>query len=202
MSFLTFPQRGASHEVVSDPDGHDPDRALLERLRTGDRSALEGLLVRHQERAYRVAIGIVRDPDDAADAVQSAFVKAIRGIDGFRSDARFGTWFLSIVINEARGGLRRQGRRREQALDGLPEPAAHELDAAERTVVRDEAARARRALAELPEKQRLAVLLRVDEGLSFREVAAATGSTEGAARVNYHHGIRRLRRMLDDEEGA
>jgi RNA polymerase sigma-70 factor (ECF subfamily) len=63
--------------------------------------------------------------------------------------------------------------------------------------VAEEADRARRLLAGLPEKQRLAVQLRLDEGLSFREVGEIIGSSEGAARVNYHHGIRRLREMME-----
>lgn len=187
---------------MSDRDEHDPDRALLERLSSGDRSALDLLLARHRERAYRVALGVVRDPDDAADVVQNAFLKAVRALDGFRADARFGTWLVSIVLNEARGGLRRRSRRPEEPLEHAPEPTADEPDAAERLVALDEAARVRRALATLPTKQRLSVQLRVDEGLSFREIAAATGSTEGAARVNYHHGIRRLRSMLGAEEGT
>ena len=58
--------------------------------------------------------------------------------------------------------------------------------------------RAREMVGRLPEKQRLAVLLRVDEGLSFREVGELIGSSEGAARVNYHHGIRKLREWMDD----
>jgi RNA polymerase sigma-70 factor (ECF subfamily) len=61
-----------------------------------------------------------------------------------------------------------------------------------------EAERARRLMGDLPEKQRLAVQLRVDEGLSFREVGELIGSSEGAARVNYHHGIRKLREWMND----
>ena len=67
---------------------------------------------------------------------------------------------------------------------------------AEGIVLRTEVARVRALLACLPEKQRLAVQLRVDEGLSFREIGGVIDSSEGAARVNYHHGIRRLRELL------
>ena len=65
-------------------------------------------------------------------------------------------------------------------------------------VVRAEARRARALVDDLPEKQRMAVTLRIDEGLSFREIGALIGSSEGAARVNYHHGIRRLREKMSE----
>jgi RNA polymerase sigma-70 factor (ECF subfamily) len=68
----------------------------------------------------------------------------------------------------------------------------------EGVIGRQEEERARGLVERLPEKQRLAVLLRVDEGLSFREVGELIGSSEGAARVNYHHGIRKLREWMDD----
>ncbi|HAY77622.1 MAG TPA: hypothetical protein DCY33_07240, partial [Gemmatimonadetes bacterium] len=70
-------------------------------------------------------------------------------------------------------------------------------DPAERAVVGQESARARAMLDTLPEKQRLAISARIDEGLSFREIASLIGSSEGAARVNYFHGIRRLRELME-----
>ncbi len=77
--------------------------------------------------------------------------------------------------------------------DALPADAP---DPAETLALRSEAERIERALARLPEKQRLAVTLRIHHGLSYREIAEVTGSTEGAARVNYHLGIKRLRERL------
>jgi RNA polymerase sigma-70 factor, ECF subfamily len=184
---------------VRDGDGDPTDAVLLARARHGEPEALDRLLSRHREVAYRVALGVVHEPEDAADAVQDAFLKAFRGLEGFRAEARFRTWLLSIVVNEARALLRRRSRRSEMALEDAPEAVARGLDPAARVVLEAESARARRALAGLPEKQRLSVQLRVDEGLSFRELAEVIGSTEGAARVNYHHGIRRLREMLEGD---
>jgi len=67
----------------------------------------------------------------------------------------------------------------------------------ETAVIASEAARARRMMEQLPEKQRLSVVFRIDEGLSFKEVGEIIGSSEGAARVNYFHGIRRLRELME-----
>lgn len=173
------------------------DRDLVVRARAGEDRALDELVSRHHAVAWRVAIRITEgDEDLAADATQDAFVKAFRRLDGFRGDGSFRSWLLSIVANEARTLLRTRGRRRETALDDAGPLRSDAPDAAERTVLRDEVARVRACLARLPEKQRLSVSLRLEDGLSFREVGELTGSSEGAARVNYHHGIRKLREML------
>lgn len=150
----------------------------------------------HHEVAWRVALGVLKDEDAAADAVQDAFLKAFRNLDGFRGESRFRTWLLSIVVNEARGALRRRTRRRESGLDDVGPVADDARPVDHQVVMRDEARRARALVEELPEKQRLAVTLRIDEGLSFREIGELIGSSEGAARVNYHHGIRRLREKM------
>lgn len=182
------------------PSPGEADQALIEAARRGEPAAFDRLVARHHEVAFRVAVGVLKDDDAAADAVQDAFVKAFGGLDRFRGDARFRTWLLTIVMNEARGALRRRNRRRETALDDVG-PVVDTAQAVDRTVVvRDEAARARRLVDTLPEKQRLAVTLRIDEGLGFREIGELIGSSEGAARVNYHHGIRRLREKMTDDD--
>lgn len=157
------------------------------------------LVTRFHAVAYRVAASILRDPDLAADATQDGFLKAFRGLEGFRGDAAFKSWLLTIVANEARGQLRKQKRRRESSLDDVGPVVDRGPGVDEAVVVRNEARRARRLLAGLPEKQRLAVELRLDQGLSFREVGELIGSSEGAARVNFHHGIRKLRELMEQQ---
>ena len=152
----------------------------------------------HQGSAFRVALGILGSEADAQDAAQEGMLRALKGLAGFRGDAAFRTWLLSIVANEARSMLRRSARRREAPLDDELAGESPAGGVAEGVVLRAEADRARILLARLPEKQRLAVQLRVDEGLSFREVGEVIGSSEGAARVNYHHGIRRLREWMEE----
>lgn len=188
-----------SPTVRNAPRGTDPsDADLVSRAREGDASAFDRLVSRHHEVAFRVARGVLQDDDLAADAVQDGFLKAFRGLDRFRGDARFRTWLLSIVVNEARGALRSRGRRRESALEAVGPIADSGTAIDEVVIVQEEALRARTLLEGLPEKQRMAVALRIDEGLSFREIGDLIGSSEGAARVNYHHGIRRLRERMSE----
>ena len=172
------------------------DEDLVEHARRGHGEALDELVERHHEVVYRVVLRILADPDLAADASQETFLKAFRGLSGYRGEARFRSWLLAIAANEAKATLRRRGRRCEQPLEAAEEIAHPVGDASGRAVLVEEAERVRRLLAVLPEKQRLAVQLRTQEGLSFREVGEVIGSSEGAARVNYHHGIRKLREML------
>jgi len=178
------------------PSGRLPDEELVDRARNADRRAMDELVKRHHASAFRVALGILRDEDGAADAAQDAFLKAFRGLAGFRGDASFRTWLLTIVANEARGVLRKRGRRNETVLEAAGPVASGEATAEDSLETAQEAERVRLLLEDLPEKQRQAVTLRVFDGLSFKEVGAVIGSSEGAARVNYHHGIRRLREML------
>jgi RNA polymerase sigma-70 factor (ECF subfamily) len=178
-------------------DGDPSDLELVQAGRSGDEAALGMLVKRHHAAAYRVAVSLVKQDDLAQDVVQDAFMKAFRALDGFRGDAAFRTWLLTITANEARGALRRQGRRRETALEDAGPMESGEMSPARAAIVAEEAGRARKMLEQLPEKQRMSVSLRIEEGLSFKEIGEIIGSSEGAARVNYFHGIRRLRELME-----
>lgn len=173
------------------------DAELVARARDGDTRALDALVRRHTDAAFRVALSYVKEEDTARDVVQDAFLKAFRSLDKFRGDAAFKTWLMTITANEARGVLRKVKRWKEQPIEHAAPVPDDGVDPARAAVLADEAARARSLLERLPEKQRLSVSLRVDEGLSFREIGAVIGSSEGAARVNYFHGIRRLRELME-----
>lgn len=173
------------------------EETLIEKGRQGDQRALGQLVDRHYEVVFRVALSLVSDRDLASDVTQDTFLKAFRGLDGFRGDAAFRTWLLSIAYNEGRAALRKRVRRKETALEDAGPVRAEDASPEEEALVAREAERARALLEALPEKQRLSVSLRIDEGLSFREIGAITGSSEGAARVNYFHGIRKLRERME-----
>ena len=173
------------------------DAELVGLARAGDDGAMSALVQRHHGAAYRVAVSLTRDGDSAQDVVQDAFLKAFRGLGRFRGDASFKTWLMTITANEARGVLRKSKRWRETPIDDAAPIAAEGMDPSEATVLTQESERARAMLDRLPEKQRLSISLRIDEGLTFREIGDVIGSSEGAARVNYFHGIRRLRELME-----
>ena len=172
------------------------DEELVQRVREGDQRAMNVLVDRHHGVVFRSCATILSDEDLAADASQNSFLKAFRAIDRFRGDAAFRTWLLAIAGNEARGLLRKVKQRREDTLEDVDTLPATGNDPSSEVIFRSEVERVRAVLAELPEKQKLSVSMRVFEGLSFREIGEIIDSTEGSARVNYHHGIRRLRELL------
>jgi RNA polymerase sigma-70 factor, ECF subfamily len=171
---------------------------LVTRARGGEADALAELVQRHQGVLYRYLLARTGDEDEAADLTQEALVKALRALSGFRGESSFRTWLLAIGRNELLGRRRKQGRRQEQALEDGVELADERPLPDEALDMRDEVERVRSLMERLPEKQRLSVWLRLYDGLSFRDVAEATDSTEGAARVNYFHGIRKLREWADE----
>ncbi|CAN5839060.1 sigma-70 family RNA polymerase sigma factor [soil metagenome] len=169
---------------------------LLERARAGDGEAREQLVRRYLEDVYRLTSRILGDRDLAQDATQDAFVNALGALHRFRGDASFRTWLLRIAVNAARSLGRRQVRRREVTLVLAENEAGPGPDAATRVEQSTEATRVETVLATLPTKQRMAVALRTQQGLSYAEIAAALDCSEGAARVNYHLGLKRLRELL------
>ena len=173
------------------------DEELVERGRAGDDSALDILVRRHHAAVYRVALSMLNDEGAAQDVAQDTFIKGFRAIAGFRGEASFRTWILTIAANEARGVIRRIGHRKETSIDMVGPMHSEAKGPDERAVIASEASRARMMMERLPEKQRLAIAFRVDEGMSFREVGEMIGSSESAARVNYFHGIRRLRDLME-----
>jgi RNA polymerase sigma-70 factor (ECF subfamily) len=172
----------------------DPDHELALRFRDGDRAAFDLLVRRHQKGMWRLVRRYVKSDADAADVTQLAFVRAFRGLAAFRGTATVRSWLYRIAINCALSWLR--DHRREQpteiAEDALiaSNPALAQLSAG------DDRAQLRRAIAELPPKQKLVLELRVFDDLSFREVAELADCSENTAKVNFHYAVKRLRDIL------
>src|SRR5436309_3392484 len=173
---------------------------LLAACRRSDRRAFEELVRLSHRRVYSLAYRLVGDRSDAEDVAQEAYLRMYRGLAGFREEAQFVTWMYRIVTNCAMTVLRKRGRfgvlLSEEDLD-VPVPDR----AAERAVDRDEL---ERALAELPEGQRVAVLLKDVYGMSVREISEELGVEEGAIKVRLHRARKRLAQSLttgDDSAG-
>jgi RNA polymerase sigma-70 factor, ECF subfamily len=169
---------------------------LIARARAGEAGAREELVRRYLDDVYRLTSRILGDRDLAQDATQDTFVNALGALSRFRGEASFRTWLLRIAVNASRSLGRRQVRRREVNLVLADHEPSREQDPAARAENVTEARRVEAVLGRLPPKQRLAVALRVQQGLSYAEIAVALSCTEGAARVNYHLGVKRLRELL------
>ena len=172
------------------------ESALIARAREGDAAAIDLLVSKYLKDVYAITNRLLGDYDLAQDAAQDAFVNALNGLQRFRGESSFRTWLLRIAVNAARTIGRKKTRRREVSVDVVAETADDTPDAAVMAARRDEAARAAVLLQELPEKQRMAVALRTQQGLSYQEIGVLLDCTEGAARVNYHLGVKRLRELM------
>ncbi len=172
------------------------DAALAARARSGDRAAFGRLVERFAPQARRVARAVLEDPDDADDAAQDAFLAALTKLDQYDPGRPFGPWLLRIVANAAADRRRRRKVRRTEQLD--PELAGGGGTPDATTERRLLGERLRKALAEIPERRRLAVVLFDVEGYSHAEIAEMLGIPEGTARSEVFHARRRLREILGD----
>ena len=172
------------------------DLALVRSFVDGERAAFDTIVARHQRAVYQVCYRFVRNHEDAADLTQDVFVRAFKGLKAFKGDAKLSTWLHRVAVNVClnRAALVRPGI---EPLD----PARHVDDRSEDAfgmVARGErAADVRRAIAQLPPRQRATVMLRVYQELSHEEIAEILGGTVGAAKANFFHALGNLKRMLE-----
>ncbi len=167
---------------------------MAARAAAGHREAFGELVQRYQAAVRRVCRAVTGDDHDADDAAQDAFVSALDRIETYDRTRPFGPWLMRIAANAGIDLLRRHAVRKAVTLDealvaGGPSPA---IDAG-RAELRE---RIRAALAQLPERQRIAVALFDLEGYAHAEVAKVLGVPEGTARSDVFHGRRRLRELL------
>jgi RNA polymerase sigma-70 factor (ECF subfamily) len=172
----------------------DPDRELAERFRDGDKAAFDVLVRRHQKGMWRLIRRYVKSDADAADVTQLAFVRAFRGLAGFRGTATMRSWLYRIAINCALSWLR--DHRREQPAEISEDALTDDNPAPAQLSAGDDRARLRAAIAQLPPKQKLVLELRVFDDLAFKEVADLADCSENTAKVNFHYAVKRLRDIL------
>jgi RNA polymerase sigma-70 factor, ECF subfamily len=176
------------------------DAALIARYLAGERRAFDELVRHYQKPIYHLAYRYLRSEADAKDLTQRTFLKVYGALPRFRADSSFRTWIyrigINLCLNELRDRRRGEANDRPEVIEQAlaPPPDVEALDA------RARGAWLRRAIASLPPKQRMVLELRIYDELPFREVAELVGSTENAAKVNFHHAVKRLRAL--GEEGG
>jgi RNA polymerase sigma-70 factor (ECF subfamily) len=167
----------------------DPDAQLVQRAQRGDRWAFEQLVERHQHRLFTLAARVLGSRDDAADAVQEAFIRAWLGLPKFRRGARFSTWLYRICLNAAHD---QRLKRRPEPLDELPEPA----DPRDAFAARELSGVLQQALDGLEEPYRVAVVLYDVLGCSYAEIAELTEVPEGTVKSRIFRGRSELAQRL------
>jgi RNA polymerase sigma-70 factor (ECF subfamily) len=169
----------------------EADLELVRRVQGGDQRAFGLLVDKYQRRISRLLSRMVRDPSDIEDITQEAFIKAYRALPGFRGESAFYTWLYRIAINTAKNHFAAQGRRAPTVAtadlgdgEGGEEPEFGADTATPDSVFQSKQVglAVNRAIEQLPQELRTAIVLRELEGLSYEEIAAAMNCPVGTVR--------------------
>jgi RNA polymerase sigma-70 factor (ECF subfamily) len=188
--------------LINLPTGTDTgDLSLVRRVQKGDKAAFDALVLKYQHKVLKLVQRYVRDPSEAEDVVQDAFIKAYRALPAFRGDSAFYTWLYRIAINTAKNALV-SAARRPMSFDLDAQDAAgadfqarlKDTDTPERLLLTEEIrSTVNRAIDSLPEDLKTAIVLRELEGLSYEEIARTMECPVGTVRSR----IFRAREAID-----
>jgi RNA polymerase sigma-70 factor (ECF subfamily) len=182
------------------------DAQLVRRVQKGDKGAFDLLVLKYQHKIVNLVMRYVRDPDQALDITQEAFLKAYRALPRFRGDAAFYTWMYRIAVNTAKNYLAAQRRRPMDVELDMQDPEQYDLHAKLKDIDTPEAvtlshelqATVERAIAALPEDLRTAIVLRELDGMSYEEIAETMECPVGTVRSR----IFRARDAISKKIGA
>ena len=179
------------------------DEDLVLRVQRGDRSAFDFLVIKYQHKIIQLVNRYVKDPSEAQDVAQEAFIKAYRALGNFRGDSAFYTWLYRIAINTAKNYLVSRSRRSSdyqvdiqdaEAIENAPQLQG--METPERLLLNQEIIDTIKiAIDKLPEEMRTAIMLREFEGMSYEEIAEAMDCPVGTVRSR----IFRAREAIDNK---
>jgi RNA polymerase sigma-70 factor (ECF subfamily) len=180
------------------------DEELVARATAGDLESFNQLVTRWERPIFALAYRTLGREEDARDVVQEAFMRAYRGLRGFKGQAKFSSWLYRITVNLCRDWSRRERRapvvqvpEGSDAVD-LADQHATPVESVEELVARREMSHAvARAMAELPEEQRAAILLKEYHGLTFQEIAELLDCPLSTVKTRLYQGLSVLRRRLE-----
>ncbi len=171
------------------------DLQLVEAYRAGDEAAAAALVGRHGPAVARYLAAIGAFPGEVEDLVQESLFRAFRRIESWRGEAGFRTWLCTIAGNLLRDEHRRRKGRTVVSLED--HALADATDPAGRLMASELEARLAAALSRLPRLQREVFLLRAQQEAEYVDIAAALGTTVGAARVHFHHAVKTLKGLIE-----
>lgn len=196
------------------PLAETDERALIAAAQAGNRAAFEELVHRYDREVLRLALNLMRRPEDARDAYQEAFLKVYRNLHRFRSECSFFTWLYRVVTNVCLDHLRRRQARPE---DQAPEPSSGRaeetgigdfferqrehrptLDPERRLIGKEIEARIAAAMQCLSPRERVVFEMKHYQGLKLRAIGEALGTTEETVKNSLFRATRKLRTQLEE----
>ncbi len=177
------------------------EELIIEKIRNEDtRNYGFNLLIReYQERVYWHVRKMVIDHDDADDLTQEIFVKVWKNLSSFREDAKLFTWIYRIATNECLTFLKKKKRRFFVPI-GDVEGELNEKLQSNPDISGDEVQmKLQKALLKLPDKQRMVFNMKYFDDLKFKDIAEITGTSEGGLKANYHHAVKKIEELLNED---
>ena len=175
----------------------DTDMELIKRWKAGDSRAATQLVGRHSQALARFAASS-GEREGIEELVQDTLVRAFASLDSFRGESSLRTWLFTIERRLMLDRRRTERRSRETVPVGDSDSVS-EYGALDSLIAEEAQERVRKSLDALSPTQREVFTLRVQQGLSYKEIAEVVGSTEGAARVHYHNAVKTVKEFLKDE---
>jgi RNA polymerase sigma-70 factor (ECF subfamily) len=165
------------------------------RYLEGDMSAFETLMSRHERQVYGLCLRFVRNRDDALDLTQEIFIKAFENLNSFRGQARFRTWIYRVAVNHCINHVRKNSKHFVEVEESTlaVDPSAH------RRLLEEERREIVRTLVEsLPPKQKAILQLRMNQNLSYEEIAEILGRSVSTVKSSIFFALGKLRKMVDE----
>jgi RNA polymerase sigma-70 factor (ECF subfamily) len=186
------------------------DRALVRAAQGGDEQAFRSLVERYHRRVVQLALGMVKDADEAMDIAQETFVRVHRYLPSFKGDSSFFTWTYRIAMNlsldvqrrKARSERVEMGENDDAEIEAAMDPPSHALAGPQRQALNEELrGKIEEALAALSENHRSILLLREVEGLSYEELARVLGIRKGTVMSRLFHARLKMQNKLREYLG-
>lgn len=178
------------------------DKDLTKRLQDPStcRKAFEDVIARYSEPLYWQIRRMVQSHDDASDLLQNVFLKAWSSIDQFRGDAKISTWLYKIAINESLTFLDQQRKRQTSALDDNDSELIARIEADEHFDGDELSKKFRKAIATLPEKQRLVFNMRYFDEMPYDRMSNILGTSVGALKASYHLAVKKIQQYFEETD--
>ena len=176
------------------------DPELVKRLQepASCRAAMNEVIRLYSEPLYWQIRRLVQRHEDADDILQNTFIKAWMSIENFRGDAKLGTWLYKIALNESLTFLSKEQKRAEISLDNTESSIAEKIETDEWIDGDETSVLLRKAIATLPEKQRVVFNMRYFDEMKYEEISKILGTTVGALKASYHLATKKIEQFLND----
>ena len=178
------------------------DTRLIERLRQPEscREAFNEVIRLYSEPLYWQIRRMVESHDDANDILQNTFLKAWQSVDGFRGDAKLSTWLYKIALNESISHLARERKRLSLSLDDEESHLVNLIESDEYVDGDDLARELSKAVAMLPEKQRIVFNMKYYDDMKYERMSEILGTSVGALKASYHLAVKKIEQYFSGKE--